>query len=126
IAEPQILRIAESGPVGKPIEAVALADDALGKFAGQNSIRLVPGGNGTEMLFGEAAHFRVDRGDAAIQLGDTPFAIANVRSVGRGSREAIFDARTLTVASSCLRPWRSEVRRLTARSRMPSGIWSRR
>ena len=77
IAEPQRLRIAGSGPVGKPIEAVALADDALGKFAGQNSIRLVHGGNGTGML---SAKLRISASIAAMRRcsGDTPFVVSDV------------------------------------------------
>ena len=39
---------------------------------------MFPGTYRPEVLFGEAAHLRVDRGDTALQLGYAPFAVADV------------------------------------------------
>ena len=82
VTEIRLVGVRKRGPVGKPGAAVAVADDLLGKFDGQNAIRIGTGADTVEMLLGEATHLGINPGDAALQFGDAPLAVGDV-ALGR-------------------------------------------
>ncbi len=86
VTEIQRRGVRKRGPVGKPSAAVAVADNLLGKFDGQNAIRIDTGADTAEMLLGEAAHLGINPDDPAFQLDDTPLAVGDV-TLGRPSIE---------------------------------------